>query len=108
MKAGTGADLLIQGSGSLYPQLWAGPIDRFTLMTFPITLGRGGACLENGMPAKGLRLVAQEVFASGVIVAVDELRERSRCAPSPKNRQARQSLTAGRAGAREGKPWTSN
>ena len=73
LKAGTGADLLIQGSGSLYPQLLAaGLIDRFTLMTFPITLGRGRRLFGDGMPARGLRLVAQEVSASGVIVAVYE------------------------------------
>lgn len=73
LKAGAGPDLLIQGSGSLYPQLLtAGLVDRFTLMTFPITLGRGRRLFGEGTPPKGLRLVEQDVSASGVVVAVYE------------------------------------
>lgn len=73
LKTGDGPDLLIQGSGSLYPQLLsAGLIDRFTLMTFPITLGRGRRLFGDGTPPAGLRLVEHDVSASGVVVAVYE------------------------------------
>lgn len=42
LKASDGPDLLIQGSGMLYDALLpAGLIDRLTLITFPVMLGRG-------------------------------------------------------------------
>jgi dihydrofolate reductase len=45
LKRGEGSDLIIQGSGTLYPQLLgAGLLDRLTLMTFPVILGSGKRC----------------------------------------------------------------
>lgn len=73
LKATKGPDLLIQGSASLYPQLLAvGLIDRFTTMTFPITLGQGRRLFGAGTPPISLRLVSHEVSSSGVIVATYE------------------------------------
>ncbi|WP_281807219.1 dihydrofolate reductase family protein [Methylocystis echinoides] len=42
LKQSHGPDLIIQGSSTIYPALLAARlIDRLTLMTFPVTLGRG-------------------------------------------------------------------
>ncbi|MDF2494003.1 dihydrofolate reductase family protein [Sphingomonas sp.] len=67
-----GPDLLIQGSGQLYPALLgAGLIDRLFLTIVPIILGKGRRALTGGSPA-GLRLVDHRVSGTGVIMAVYE------------------------------------
>ena len=69
LKASDGSDLLIQGSGTLYPALAArGLIDRLITLTFPVVLG-GGKRIFDGMPAGALRLVEHQVSPSGVVIA---------------------------------------
>lgn len=72
LRAGDGPDLLIQGSGQLYPALLrAGLIDRLFLTIVPIILGNGRRAFTGGAPA-GFRLVGHNVSGTGVIMAVYE------------------------------------
>lgn len=70
LKRSEGPDLIIQGSGTLYPPLLAaGLIDRLTLMTFPVVLGRGKRWFgAGGVPGK-MKLVDHRVSPSGTIIA---------------------------------------
>jgi dihydrofolate reductase len=73
VKSGDGPPLVIQGSGTLYPQLLAaGLIDRLVLMTFPLTLGSGKRLFGDGTPALSMLMVEHEVTPGGNIVAVYE------------------------------------
>lgn len=73
LKAGDGADLLIQGSTTLYPALLAkGLIDRLFVMTFPVILGGGKRLFGAGTPPAALKLVEHRVSTTGVILATYE------------------------------------
>ena len=73
VKDGDGPDLLIQGSGTLYPALMAaGLLDRLTLMTFPVVLGTGKRWFGDGMPAEALRLIEHKNTRSGAMIATYE------------------------------------
>jgi dihydrofolate reductase len=73
LKEGEGPDLLIQGSGSLYPALMAaGLLDQLTVMTFPLVLGRGKRWFGEAMPDTTFRLVDQQATRSGAIIATYE------------------------------------
>jgi len=73
LKASAGPDLVIQGSGTLYPQLFAaGLIDRLTVMTFPVVLGGGKKLFGEGTPAFAMRMVSNLVSATGVTIATYE------------------------------------
>jgi dihydrofolate reductase len=73
VKAGEGPDLLIQGSSTLYPQLFAANlIDRLFVMTFPVVLGKGKRLFGQGTPAESMKLLSSEVSTTGVILATYE------------------------------------
>jgi dihydrofolate reductase len=73
LKRGDGPDLIIQGSGTLYPQLLAaGLIDRLIVMTFPVILGSGKRLFGEGTRPASMRMVDHEVSAGGNIVATYE------------------------------------
>jgi dihydrofolate reductase len=73
VKSGEGPTLVIQGSGTLYPQLLAaGLIDRLVLMTFPLVLGSGKRLFGDGTPALSMHMVEHIVSPGGNIVAVYE------------------------------------
>lgn len=70
LKRGEGPDLIIQGSGTLYPQLLrAGLLDRLTLMTFPVILGSGKRLFGDGTPPGAMRMIEHQVTPRGNIVA---------------------------------------
>jgi dihydrofolate reductase len=70
IKASAGPDLLIQGSSTLYPQLFAANlIDRLFVMTFPVVLGKGKRLFGEGTPSSAMKLVSSDVSATGVIIA---------------------------------------
>ena len=70
LKRGEGPDLIIQGSGTLYPQLLrAGLLDRLTLMTFPVILGSGKRLFGDGTPSGAMRIVEQQITPGGTIIA---------------------------------------
>lgn len=73
LKSTEGPDLLIQGSSTLYPQLFAaGLVDRLMVMTFPVVLGRGKRLFGPGTPPGGMKLVASDVSTTGVLIATYE------------------------------------
>lgn len=73
LKEGSGPDLLIQGSSTLYPALIAaGLLDRLTLMTFPVVLGNGKRLFGEGTPARVLRSVENKITRSGAVIATYE------------------------------------
>ena len=70
LKRTEGPDLIIQGSGTLYPPLLrAGLIDRLILMIFPVLLGSGKRLFGEGTPAGAMRLVEHQISAGGNIIA---------------------------------------
>ena len=70
LKRGEGPDLIIQGSGTLYPQLLgAGLLDRLTLMIFPVILGPGKRLFGDGTPPGAMRTVDHRITPRGNIIA---------------------------------------
>ena len=70
VKGGTGPDLIIQGSGTLYPHLLgAGLIDRLVLMTFPVILGSGKRLFGDGVVPGAMRMVEHQITPRGNIIA---------------------------------------
>ena len=70
LKQGDGPDLLIQGSGTIYPALLAaGLLDQLRLYTFPVVLGRGKRLFGDGTPPGTLTLVDHAVSAGGTVIA---------------------------------------
>jgi dihydrofolate reductase len=70
LKRGEGPDLIIQGSGTLCPQLLAaGLIDRLILMTFPVILGSGKRLFGDGTIPGAMRLVEHQITEGGNIIA---------------------------------------
>ncbi|MES2903501.1 MAG: dihydrofolate reductase family protein [Pseudomonadota bacterium] len=73
IRDGDGPDLLIQGSGTLYPQLLAaGLLDRLTVMTFPVALGSGKRLFGDGTPTEALRMIDHKITPSGAVIATYE------------------------------------
>ena len=73
LKQGDGPDLIIQGSGTIYPALLAaGLLDRLTLMTFPVTLGQGKRLFDHGTPPGLLKMVDHKVTPKGTVIATYE------------------------------------
>lgn len=73
IKRGEGPDLIIQGSSTLYPQLLAaGLIDRLTLMTFPVIIGKGKRLFGEGTLPKSMRMVEHQVTSGGTVIATYE------------------------------------
>lgn len=69
LKAGDGPDLLTQGSSDLIQSLMAaGLVDRLTVMTFPVLLGRGKRLFGDGLSPAGLTLVETRTGEKGVVV----------------------------------------
>ena len=74
VKASNGADIVLWGSSTLYPQLFeANLIDRLLLMIFPLALGRGKRLFGSTTRPVKMKLVASEVTSTGVILATYEL-----------------------------------
>ncbi len=70
LKQGDGPDLVVQGSGTLYPQLLeAGLIDELILMTFPLVLGQGKRLFGDGTPPGTMRMIRHRVTAVGTVIA---------------------------------------
>jgi dihydrofolate reductase len=73
VKRGEGAPLLVQGSGTLYPQLLAaGLIDRLVLMIFPVVIGSGKRLFSEGTPPRSMPMVEHQVTPGGTVIATYE------------------------------------
>jgi len=69
-KRRSGPDLIIQGSGTLYPQLLnRGLLDELVLMTFPVILGTGKRLFGDGTLPQSMRMREHEVTSAGNIIA---------------------------------------
>lgn len=70
IKAAPGADIIIQGSSTLYLALLAaGLIDTLITMTFPVLLGHGKRLFGEGTPVDKLTMSSHTVTAAGTVVA---------------------------------------
>jgi dihydrofolate reductase len=70
IKQGAGPDLVIQGSGTLYPQLLeARLLDELTLMISPVVLGEGKRLFGDGTPPRTLKMTDHRVSEGGNIIA---------------------------------------
>jgi len=70
LKGEDGADLLVQGSSDFLQTLWkSGLVDEFSVLIFPLVLGKGKRLFGDGAMPSGLKLVKSRVFPTGVIVA---------------------------------------
>lgn len=70
LRQGDGPDLVIQGSGTLYPALLAaGLLDELTLMIFPIVLGPGKRLFGDGTAAELLEMTDHKITAKGTVIA---------------------------------------
>jgi dihydrofolate reductase len=73
LKKTEGRDLLIQGSSTLYvPLLAAGLIDKLTLITFPVVLGRGKRIFDGSQQPGALKLVDSFASPKGVTITTYE------------------------------------
>ncbi|CAM5211503.1 putative protein YyaP [Castellaniella defragrans] len=70
LKAESGPDLQIIGSGNLIQTLQAASlIDEYNVWTFPVVLGRGKRLFEAGAKPGALRLVASQASTTGVVMS---------------------------------------
>lgn len=70
IRRGGGPDLQIWGSSTLYPGLIErGLLDRLTVLTYPLVLGKGKRLFSEGTPAATLRLESGKMTARGTTVA---------------------------------------
>ena len=70
LKTEDGPDLLVQGSSELLQTLWKNNlVDEFSVLTFPVILGKGKRPFGSGTTPIGLKLIKARTFPTGVIVA---------------------------------------
>jgi dihydrofolate reductase len=70
LKSEDGPDLLVQGSSDFLQTLWKNNlVDEFSVLIFPVVLGKGKRLFGDGTTPGGLRLVKSRSFPTGVIVA---------------------------------------
>jgi len=70
LKSEDGPDLLVQGSSDFLQTLWKGGlVDEFSVLIFPLVLGKGKRLFADGAMPSGLALVKSRSYPSGVIVA---------------------------------------
>ncbi|XZF15072.1 dihydrofolate reductase family protein [Chitinophagaceae bacterium MMS25-I14] len=68
LKASDGPELHIWGSSNLLQTLIAADlIDEYRIWAFPVVLGKGKRLFENGVPPRGLSLVATQSTSKGVL-----------------------------------------
>jgi dihydrofolate reductase len=69
LKARPGADIVVFGSGRLLPALVAADlVDRYTLLVFPLVLGRGKRLFAEGIAPTDLELVDTRTSPTGVVI----------------------------------------
>ena len=70
LKGEHGPDLLVQGSSELVQTLWRhGLVDEFSVLIFPLVLGKGKRLFGDGAIPTALKLVKSQSYPTGVIVA---------------------------------------
>jgi dihydrofolate reductase len=70
IRAGEGPDLQIWGSGTLYPGLIERDmLDRLTVLTYPLVLGKGKRLFRDGTPPATLRIESGRMTSKGTAIA---------------------------------------
>ena len=70
LKGEDGPDLLVQGSSELLQTLWQNSmVEEFSLLIFPVLLGKGKRVFGAGAAPAGLKLIKAQTYPTGVIVA---------------------------------------
>ena len=70
LKNADGPDLLVQGSSELLQTLWKNNlVDEFSVLIFPVVLGKGKRLFGEGAIPAGLKLIKSKSFPTGVIAA---------------------------------------
>jgi dihydrofolate reductase len=70
LKGDDGPDLLVQGSSELLQALWKNRlIDEFSVLTFPVVLGKGKRLFGDGAAPGALKLIKSQAYPTGVIVS---------------------------------------
>ena len=70
IRAGEGPDLQIWGSSTLYPGLLErGMLDRLTVLTYPLVLGKGKRLFSEGTPPATLRVESGRMTSKGTAIA---------------------------------------
>lgn len=86
LKQGDGPDLLIQGSSEVVHALLArNLIDRLTLLTFPVVLGRGKRFFDETAAPRAFTLVDSKATKTGVVVSEYRLGGEIRTADFPES-----------------------
>ncbi len=69
LKSEDGPNLMVQGSSDLLQTLWKEKlIDEFSVLTFPVVLGKGKRLFSQGVPPGALKTVKSRAFPTGVVV----------------------------------------
>jgi dihydrofolate reductase len=69
LKGEDGPDLLVQGSSDLLQTLWKNSlVDEFSVLIFPVVLGRGKRLFGDGAIPAGLKRIKSQSYPSGVVV----------------------------------------
>jgi dihydrofolate reductase len=70
LKGEDGPDLLVQGSSDFLQTLWKnGLVDEFSVLIFPLVLGKGKRLFADGTAPAGLKLIKAQSYPTGVIAA---------------------------------------
>ena len=69
LKGEDGPDLLVQGSSDLLQTLWKNSlVDEFTVLIFPVVLGKGKRLFGDGAIPAGLKRIKSQSYPTGVVV----------------------------------------
>lgn len=70
IRSEDGPDLIVQGSSDFVQTLWKNAlVDEFSVLTFPVMLGKGKRFFGEGIAPTALKLVKSQSYPTGVIVA---------------------------------------
>jgi dihydrofolate reductase len=70
LKSEDGPDLLVQGSSEMLQTLWQHRlVNEFSVLIFPVVLGKGKRLFSDGAAPAGLKLVKSQAYPTGVVVA---------------------------------------
>jgi dihydrofolate reductase len=69
LKGEDGPRLVVQGSSELLQALWKnGLVDEFSVLTFPVVLGRGKRLFGEGATPVALKMLKSKTYPTGVVV----------------------------------------
>ncbi len=70
LKREDGPDMIVQGSSDFLQTLWRhGLVDEFSVLIFPVVLGKGKRLFGDGAVPMGLKLVEAQSYPTGAVVA---------------------------------------